>query len=63
MNSWMFKFSVIQTIQQMIDEGSMIDQQDSNLSRLCADLLLGVFGELDSQADQVHIKLIHNKLF
>ncbi len=54
----MFKFSVIQTIQQMIDEGSMIDRQDSNLSRLCADLLLGVFGELDSQADQVLHKLI-----
>ncbi len=52
----MFKFSVIQTIQQIIDEGSMIDRQDSNLSRLCADLLLGVFGELDSQADQVYQK-------
>ncbi len=49
----MFKFSVIQTIQQMIGEGSIISRQDSNLSRLCADLLLGVFGELDAQANEV----------
>jgi hypothetical protein len=55
-DNWMMKFSVIQTIQQMLSEGSLIEHQDADLSKLCADLLLEIFKQLDNKADEYQAK-------